>query len=377
MPKLSLAFDPSSSLSKGLYNINDKSLEYSTMEPELVRVSETELSFLKNRSIGVSEPENESWINCNGVIYAVGFLASSQLFTFERLSQLKSEITMPKVLAMVGAIAQRKRLPSKFDLSLGILLPYGEYEDRVNLEEHLRKSLSKFSYREQTYQVNLETFNCLPEGAGILLRGSSRTVSPKDRNILVVMIGYRNISYLLMERGLLTRGETEVLGFSWLTNRVVMATSGLKATNLIVPITQAGKTLNKTPLKALLKSQSSEFKKRELAQIIKAVKLARTEHLEALKSWLLSRRFPDISEIIFSGGTAHYYQEELEKFFGQTNYHWSPRLENQVKSLVGEARYQEEFTYRLTDLYGYYFYCQYLWKQMSKLITGVSKNVGV
>ena len=284
MSSLTLVFDPSSSLSKGLYSLSDGQMQVMTMEPDLVKVSKSSLEQLEQGSVGISFPENEAIVGYGNGYYAVGFVARSQFYSYDHLKQLKYEKAVPKVLGMVGAIAQRKRLRSKFGLKLGILLPYCEYQDRLKLKTVLKEALSQFSFRHQSYQVELEFFECLPEGSGVLLRGGNRQNHSASKSLLVVMIGYRNVSYLLMERGKLTRGETEDLGFVWLINKVKEATSGLKATELIVPIIQGGRNVNKTPFKSLLKSQSDSLRKEELTEIVKAVQMAREQKVSGLRT---------------------------------------------------------------------------------------------
>lgn len=369
MPKICLAFDQSSSLSKGLYccqgnRMSSTTLELITMEPDVVKVPQESYSQLQAENIGGTLPENEALVGLEEQYYAVGFLALSQLYSYDTLKQLKYQSAVPKVLAMVGAIATKKRLPSKWGLDLGILLPYGEYQDRLKLKEELSKALSNFSFRQRNYQVRLESFLCLPEGAGVLLRGESGGLT-QTKNLLVVMLGYRNISYLLMERGKLTKGETEDLGLAWLINKVKERTSGLQTRDLIVAISQGGKTVKKSAFKSLLRGQSDSLRQKELEEIVSAVKSFRQQHKELILSWLVSRQFPKLDHVILAGGTANYYRKELAHFFQPLQCHWADNLENQVKEIVGEPRWSEEFRYRLTDLYGFYFYLQYVLQQQS------------
>lgn len=365
-----MAYDPSSSLSKSLYSIDGGSLELMTMEPDVVKVPKGSLKALTEGNLGDTSPENHAWIGLEDAYYGIGFLARNQLYSFDTLKKLKYENGVLKVLAMIGAIAQRKRLSSRLTLNLGMLLPYGEYQDRVKLEQLLKKALSQFIFRGKTYNITLEFFNCLPEGAGVLFRGGDRSQKGSQKNLLVIMLGYRNISYLLMERGLLTKGETENLGLAWLINKVKQGTSGLKPRELVLPITQAGKTIKKSPLKSLLKSDSHQLRKEELEEIVKAVSQGRSQHIAIIEEWLQTRKFPRVTEVILAGGTANYYRPELENCFKEPTCHWADKLENQVKKLVGETRWSSEFAYRLTDIYGYYFYFQYIQRKIALGLAG-------
>ncbi|WP_256874743.1 hypothetical protein [Nostoc sp. C057] len=105
--------------------------------------------------------------------------------------ELKYENAIPKTLAAVGAIAIRDSLKANFDLSLGLLLPYGEWEDRERLERGLTKALSSFSFRGKQFCINLINFQCLPEGGGLILTRSKKLGTDFNKvNIAVVMLGF-------------------------------------------------------------------------------------------------------------------------------------------------------------------------------------------
>ena len=220
MTSLCLAFDPSSSMSKGLYAVGAGEMQWLCMEPEVIQLPQSSITQLQERPFTSAQPENEAWIQVGNLFSAVGYLARERFYANPALRVLKADRARYKVLAMVGAIAVRHQLPACFELDLGILLPYGEYEDRDSLVRLLAEDLADFSFRGQHYQVRLSQFDCLPEGGGLLMRG----LEPQrcwDSQGLVIMVGFRNTSYLLMERGSFQRGETQDLGFIRFLERVV------------------------------------------------------------------------------------------------------------------------------------------------------------
>jgi hypothetical protein len=360
MADLSLAFDPSSSMSKAIYTLRPFQLEWLAMEPEAIEVSKSALEQYEGNGMGKTIPENQAWIEVNERCYAVGHLARSRFYADGALRELKYERAAYKLVAMVGAIAVKKRLPEAFSLSLGVLLPYGEYQDRQAFESIVRPALSNFSFRGQTYQVKLEQFHCLPEGGGLVLRGSELETPLEAKDVLVVMVGYRNASYLLMERGKLKCGETQPLGFVRLLERVRESTSGLQLPEMVAPICAAGSRVKEKALQALVKSQGAKRQEGELERIAAAVKQSRDQYWMMLGNWLRAQQFPKVDEVILAGGTAHYYQKEIEGIFPRMYRHWGESLEVQVKKMLGEKLWQEGWAYRLTDVYGYFFYLQYL-----------------
>ena len=357
MTALCLAFDPSSSLSKGLYAIGSGEMQWLSMEPEIIQISETAISQYRKRPFSCAQPENEAWVQVGHLSCAVGYLARERFRANPAVRVLKADRARYKVLAMVGAIAAQNHLPSHFDLELGILLPYGEYEDRTNLRRLLAEDLADFKFRGQQYQVRLSQFDCLPEGGGLLMRG----LQPGNQGMqgLVIMVGYRNASYLLMDRGSFQRGETRDLGFVQMLERVMESTSGLTPLEMAGPICQAGKRVNRTPLKPLCRGQEGTLNNERLRRLITSVKAARKEYWQILSDWLNTCQFPLSQTVILSGGTAFYYQEELEKYFlqqgGQIS--WGNHLEERLQLLLGQS---DALKFRLTDVCGYFYWLQYI-----------------
>ena len=360
MAELCLAFDPSSSMSKAIYTLKSFKVEWLAMEPSVIEVSKATLEQYEGNGLGKATPENQAWIEVEGRCYAVGYLAESRFYAEAALRELKYERAAYKLVGLVGTIAAKKRLPKSFSLSLGVLLPYGEYPDRQAFETLVRKSLSNFSFRGRKYRVDLEQFNCLPEGGGLVMRGSKLGTDPQERDLLVIMVGYRNASYLLMERGRLNRGDTMPLGFVRLLEQVRENTSGLQLPEMAGPICDAGSRVRGKALQPLVKTKGEELRQQDLERIVAAVMQARQQYWMILADWLRAQRFPKVDEIVLAGGTVYYYRKELEMEFPKRRCHWGDYLEEKVKNLLGEETWHSGWAYRLTDVYAYFFYLQYL-----------------
>jgi hypothetical protein len=206
----------------------------------------------------------------------------------------------------------------------------------------------------------LVIFPGLPVGAGVLLRGMDRNESPQTKTVLAIMLGYRNASYLLMERGKITKGETKDFGFIRVTEKVAETLSGVNPYEIIVPIVRAGSKFKEKELEVLVgrNEPASKDKESKVKEMVGVLQAAREQHWLMLRDWLSSRSFPILNEVIFTGGTAPYYKKELESMFAEFKVNWVSVLEEQIKGKVGEQTWEKELKHRLTDVYGYFFWMQ-------------------
>ena len=189
------------------------------------------------------------------------------------------------------------------------------------------------------------------------MRGMDRKESPQVKTVLAIMLGYRNASYLLMERGKITKGETKDFGFIRLTERVAEELSGVDPYQVIVPIVRAGNKIKEKELEILIKANGQE-KEVKIAEIVQIIQGAREQHWLMLRDWLSSRNFPILNEVIFTGGTAPYYKKELDSMFADFKVNWVEALEEQIKEKIGQKRWEMELKHRLTDVYGYFYWMQ-------------------
>ncbi len=357
MVALTLAVDPSSSMTKGFYSFEPFHLQLSVMEPELAQIPFSSISSYERNKIGSGSEWDSAWIELDGNYYAVGFLAQKFYGTWGLL-ELKYQRALYKVLAMVGALALSKKLPSRFKLSLGLLLPYGEYTDRFRFHSAVKKALSNYRFKGSQFNVELVNFECLPEGAGLLLRGRETGESLTNQKILVIMIGFRNSSFLVIERGEITRGWTTPLGFIRILEKVKSMTSGYRDRDLIEAICSAGKNVKVSSFSHLISSRTKQLRKQELDEIVLAVKTAREEYWQILLNSIASE-IPNISafdEVILGGGTAYYFRDYLQGLFDKTKLNWCNHLEQRIAKFIGADWSNKSLQYRLTDVYAFFFY---------------------
>ncbi|MCC5669851.1 ParM/StbA family protein [Nostoc sp. CHAB 5784] len=292
----------------------------------------------------------------------MGFLAR-QFSASARLDKLKYETSIHKALAVIGAIAQHNKLPNRFSLSLTSLLPYGEYQNRQAFEQQLQSALKDFRFRGQRLRVKLERFECLPEGAGLAMIRQRQNGKEwfNAQTIAVLMFGHRNTSLLLFERGKMTVGYTNGLGFHQMVKRVIERTSGQDATALTSAIYAAGSdiTADNQAIRALVKSREPKNIDYELQMIVNAIATAKAEYWSRLYDWLEST-LPAVNEVILSGGAALYLEQELQDCFQEISTYWGADLQQQVQEVFKDKsndychtfREQEALSFRLIDAFG-------------------------
>ena len=110
-----------------------------------------------------------------------------------RLKPLKVEIMIPKLMAVIGAIAEKENLGNEIVLDLGVLLPYGELESRQELIRSLSKSLKGFYFRDKKITVKLEGLNVIPEASGVASFSSIVDRNEFKKNLPVNIVEERTL----------------------------------------------------------------------------------------------------------------------------------------------------------------------------------------
>jgi hypothetical protein len=170
------------------------------------------------------------------------------------------------------------------------------------------------------------------------------------------MIGYRNASILIMDRGLMANGITEDLGFHKLVKSVQRRFAGQKPLTLAAAICDAGSKINPKALASLVRVQDPSLQSQEVSQIKTAIAQARDEYWLMLSSYLQNYIPSDIDEIIFAGGTSHYLRSDLNKLFRRPEKISCDALEYLVEREFLSSMPKSGLNFRLTDNYGFFSY---------------------
>ncbi|EAZ88889.1 ParM/StbA family protein [Crocosphaera chwakensis] len=365
MSDLTMALDFGSSLGRAIYTTSSSYVkpELLLLDPHVVEVPNISIANYEKYKVGNPSPQDSSWVNLNDTYFAVGFLAKRQFSTIHCLNSLKIDSAIPLTLAMVGAVAEIKGLGTTFSLDLGVLLPWSEFKDKDKLKSVLDSALQSFEYRGQQYHVTLQAFDALPEGGGLFARGrvASKGKPMKrvtETNLVVLMIGYRNASILVVERGELTIGLTSEFGFSQMITKIKTFTSG-QSEDVLIPAICTGKSISDRTLERLARSQRAELREAEKKEIKDAIEDSQQEYVATLTNWI-SQQIPphlEIDEILLGGGTAKYFKRNLttllKSYGAQIN--WSQSLEKRVVQTFGNEVSKNYLASRLADVYGLFY----------------------
>jgi Tfp pilus assembly PilM family ATPase len=187
--------------------------------------------------------------------------------------------------------------------------------------------------------VELVSYHCKPEGGGVFqaYTNSLGAALIKSKTIALVMVGYRNASILLLERGQLTKLKSSNFGFIRLVEEVTKRISTVLDTAALAD--------------AIIKANNSQYWSTadDLEQkLVKAIAPAREQYWLALKTWLKDNLPKKLDEVILCGGTAHFMKPELEQHFQHSELIWDGNLKL-PDELCGDSLGQ-----RMSDAYGMY-----------------------
>ena len=421
MADLYLCVDPGGSQTKIIYQLHGQPKpQYLLMPPEVEQITACALNsyFDSLGWIGSPAPIQQIWLEVDDDVFVVGAFAN-KFDPTDRLVELKYENALYKVLAAVGLIREIHELSprKKLALQLSILLPWNEYNDRQRFQEKIDTMLSQFSFRGQACKVRLEKFLCRPEGGGlaairILQQGIDWL---RQRKLEVLMLGHRNTTALYFEYGELKQGDSPLIGFSKLLDRVIERTSGLNRERLARAIFQGIESASEQiyivnqeystspdaytqhpnwsqieAIKGLASAKDAHLWQQEVSDIASAIDVATQEYWSKLSKWL-NRVLPsDLDEVVISGGAARFLEPELEAYFNcepQLEYPkgtnrrdrrvcsgkykaldykshltpivWGAGLQQQVAAVfsLSEQKHSEQsLSYRLVDAYGLFDY---------------------
>ena len=377
--KIYLVIDFGSSLTRAIYCLKYSdgtfsSPELITLPPYCLKVSESRIKQILANTLHPTalSPEIGIWLSVAREWYLVGDLAKSERRSEMSLSRRKLVYALPTTLAIVGAVVQKEFIfKQDIPLVLGILLPFSEYQDRNKYQKYITQSLSSFNFKGDNYAFSVERFTCRPEGAGIFAKGRDlnklRHTSITNINILVVIIGYRNVSSLFIEKGNLAKGRTADFGMNYVIELMKNLTSGYKDDQLLEIIIKGLKgtgeedEVNTSALEPLVKNLPAQMQQDELNCLAQAVLDSRHNYLNILSEWIEQLVIgTKVDEVLVSGGTFHTFRKQL-----------TPLLRTITGCMPGyglnlEQRVNQEFTCsvikklglssRLVDAYGFFLW---------------------
>ena len=351
VPNLICVLDFGGSMTKIFFGDLSGKCSLLCMEPEVMGMPESAIASYKRTLLGSADQKDSAYVGVGNDYYAVGYLAQTQFFGNAGLSEPKYERALPKTLAAVWVAGQHLTLGNQFNVAIGVLLPPGEYEDRERFEALLRSALARYETPTGMLKVNLSQFNCKPEGGGIyLMYCADRSTEVKRSVCAVVMVGYRNASVLVSNRGQVGQLKTSNLGFIRMVELVQKRSSGLEATALAEAIALAGEQVDIRPLRGLFQDADADLRREKVDKLSQVIKEVRIEYAAMLESWLKEALPQRLDEVILCGGTADYLHRELNEHFPATPIIWHADID------IPEELDISEMGNRLADVYGMYLY---------------------
>lgn len=360
---LVVTLDPGSSLTKIIYQIiidgSSSELKILSMEPELMKVTRRRIEDYEAQRWTSTDPAYEAWVESSGEYYAVGFLAK-QFCGNAGWNELKYERAGIKLLAAIGVIAFQEGLPDRFDLALTVLLPYKEYKDAHKFESEVSEALTNFSFRNRWHSVNLWMFDCKPEGAGLALtKGKKLGIAIREKVVLVIMLGFRDVSFLRFERGKIVDGGTseQHYGLILLAQLFKARTSDQSIENLVKAVhlaTTRCKTAKdrQKVFAQLVRSKREKNRAQEIVEITDAYNASVSEYWSILSTnWLDIIVPPQLDLSVIGGGSSVSLKPELKSYFGETAISWSAELEEDVR-LAFNLSNEDAICDRYADAYG-------------------------
>ena len=167
-----------------------------------------------------------SWVGDIDGTYLLGTGAAKYRASSLSNAELKYKKALYKVLGVIGHFAKEWSLPNRSQIAVGVLLPFDEYATSSNLQRWFKAAIQQFDFCGSTFGFELAEMLVRPEGAGVYMRGLPKTVTPKSCRVASLVVGHRNASWLVSDRGApdIAASETCDLGCRWLIDAIKQTT---------------------------------------------------------------------------------------------------------------------------------------------------------
>ncbi|MEO0488766.1 MAG: ParM/StbA family protein [Cyanobacteria bacterium J06659_2] len=310
--------DMGSSATKCLYWHRQPSLLH--LDPQVARLNPSRLDRLVLGGLTSQEPEDSAYVMVGNSAYAIGALAIAQKGD-SGLALPKRDRAVYKILATLGVIAEKtcngdepEELSCEFAAQIGLLLPLEEYwQDRKELKAQIQGAISEFGFRGKALFGQLERIEMQPEGAGLYLAKGLQLaragVGIRDRTVVVLMFGHRNLSILTFEKGSTPQemnSTSQGPGFVEYLKQCATELPGVAPDDPAL-------------LEAILHGYETFHipGRRESLDLSKACAYAREFYLDRVNQFLVEWLPSAEVDVIVGGGAAYFIRSELEQFFEQ------------------------------------------------------------
>ncbi|MCC5618621.1 ParM/StbA family protein [Nostoc sp. CHAB 5836] len=278
------------------------------MEPEIADVGKNSIQQLS---------QNSTWVGIGGEYYVLGALAKNTFAGTAALRDLKYHYALPKIAGLLWLACRQLGLNKGVDASVQLLLPPGEISDGKDLGKKLSSALKKGIVTPTgNLKVKLRNFYVAPEGSGIMAyRSRSLAQEFRNKNIGMLMLGYRNASFTLSAKGNPAKAESTDLGMNWLVQQFVERTAvGLSASDLrLAKVLVEASNGKENALHSLSRKATSAGVESDLKLFNSVLLDVRDDYCRALIRWI--RNIALFDEVLICGGTAEFVLPELTEHF--------------------------------------------------------------
>ncbi|NEQ46955.1 MAG: ParM/StbA family protein [Leptolyngbya sp. SIOISBB] len=333
------------------------------LAPQVARLNPARLDRLTLGGLTSQEPEDSAYITVGNGTYAVGALAIAQKGD-SGLALPKRDRAVYKILATLGVIAEKAcsgeasaETGYEFEAQIGLLLPLEEYwQDRKELKAQIQGAIAEFGFRGKTLFGQLVRIEMQPEGAGLYLAKGLQlaraNVAIRDRTVVVLMFGHRNLSILTFEKGSTPQEMNSTSQGPGFVEYLKQCATELPAISPDDPAL----------LEAVLGGHET-FRipgRREPLALAKACSYAREFYLDRVNQFLVEWLPSADVDVIVGGGAAYFIQAELTQFFEQRGLTpqitWADSLRQEMTDVLrGESGTAEPdliTSVRWADVYG-------------------------
>lgn len=289
---------------------------------------------------------------------------------FLQVESRKFEFCLAKVLGLLGyLIQQHLNTSDPINLNLGVLLPLNELEDRHLLAQWIRQTINDFEFNGVVIRnIQLATFDCKPEGYGLFRAYSAERV---------LLVGHRDSTWLCFNSGKLNTKLSRTLPETGMHDFIrsirFPISNELQAARVL---SLAGRKLKQRPLMELTQTRSQA----EFEQLQQAIRQAHTQYWVDRRSQFTTLAMGDCQTIPVSGGTAHYFSEELNQLFAKefkVQLHWCKDLHNEFRRRFNLGEGNDELLYRFADPYAYARSLPSVKRYEAKSVAAIGESVNV
>ncbi len=332
-----LAGDIGTSGSKFFYQVQDNQREALWMGAGVADGLTTLALSILNAG---GRPQDHAWLQVGNEVILVGDAAKAFL-DGNSLAENKSNQAVYKILAALGVIADKERLPNQYEAVIWLPLPLTEMNTKDEIAAKLTQTAQNFRFRGMAQQARVSLKFC-PEGFGLYLNRKAQLESmgvPIDqRRTFILMLGHRNLSVLCFEQGSLksAKSNSDGPGF-WTVFERVSRSCGV--TPVDYPALMAALITSKTTQISQARGELYDF-----AAAVEAVRHAywKTSRLY-LQDNLLGQLSDSPADIIISGGAAYVMQNTIKQYFD------SLRMTDQVIFADGKQEKLDELVNKLPE----------------------------